>query len=259
MIVALAAVAFGAPLVSPRDRCDPAQLDRLGAFPPPGTEGSGGYVHRLGTDTAVRDRLSDIVRRLRTSFLIGLSAASSRTRRPPRCRGRADADRGPAAVDAHHPAGPRHGGRAGPGAAQIALALVVAQGADFARTAHGVATVERGEDCIEAARGAPLPARRILLPHLMPDVMPPLIVVATVQVGSASAQGATLSILGVGLPMTSSPAGSSASTPTAPGRRSLRGLFLVVAVTAIDLVGDGVRTVLDPKRARGRPRSPRGA
>ena len=256
MIVALAAVAFGAPLVSPRDRCDPAQLDRLGAFPPPGTEGSGGYVHRLGTDTAVRDRLSDIVRGLRTSFLIGLSAASSRTRRPPRCRGRADAGRGPAAVDARHPAGPRHGGRAGTGAAQIALALVVAQGAYFARTAHGVATVERGEDCIEAARGTPLPARRILPPHLMPDVMPPLIVVATVQVGSASALEATLSILGVGLPMTSSPAGSRASTP---GCRSLRGLFLVVAVTAIDLVGDGVRSVLGPKRARGRPRSPRGA
>ena len=120
----------------------------------------------------------------------------------------------------------------GQGAAQIVLALVVAQYAYFAlRTTHGAATVERGKDYIEAvARHAGCPRAVFSLRHLLPNVMPPLIVVATVQVASAIALEATLSFLGVGLPLTepslgslSSPTGSSTSTPTAPGCRSIPG------------------------------------
>jgi len=77
----------------------------------------------------------------------------------------------------------------GQGVPQIILALVVAQYAYFARTTHGAATVERGKDYIEAARSTPLPTRRILFRHLLPNVLPPLIVVATVQVASADRAG----------------------------------------------------------------------
>jgi len=69
-------LSFGAPLVSPQDPYDMAALDWLDAFLRPGTEGSGGYVHLLGTDNAGRDMLSAIFYGLRTSFVIGLSAGA---------------------------------------------------------------------------------------------------------------------------------------------------------------------------------------
>ena len=60
VILALLALSFGAPLVAPQDPYDLAALDWMDAFLEPGTEGSGGYVHLLGTDNAGRDMLSAI-------------------------------------------------------------------------------------------------------------------------------------------------------------------------------------------------------
>ncbi len=144
----------------------------------------------------------------------------------------------------------------GQGIAQIILALVVAQYAYFARTTHGAATVERGKDYIEAARSTPLPTRRVLFKHLLPNVLPPLIVVATVQVASAIALEATLSFLGVGLPLTEPSLGSLISN----GFKYIHsdrtwlsiypGIFLMITVVAINLVGDQVRAVLDPRNQR---------
>ncbi|WP_163849533.1 ABC transporter permease [Pseudooceanicola aestuarii] len=260
-------VSFGAALVSPQDPYDMAALDWLDAFLRPGTEGSGGYVHWLGTDNAGRDMLSAIFYGLRTSFIIGLSAGA--------CALMVGICVGLTAA--------YFGGRVeallmrivdlqlsmpaillalvlvamlGQGVSQIILALVVAQYAYFARTTHGAATVERGKDYIEAARSTPLPTRRVLFRHLLPNVMPPLIVVATVQVASAIALEATLSFLGVGLPLTEPSLGSLISN----GFKYIHsdrywlsiypGIFLMITVVAINLVGDQVRHVLDPRHAR---------
>ncbi|SPJ24549.1 ABC transporter permease [Palleronia abyssalis] len=143
----------------------------------------------------------------------------------------------------------------GQGVGQIIAALVVAQYAYFARTTHGAATVERSKDYIEAARSTPLPTSRVLFRHLLPNGMPPLIVVATVQVASAIALEATLSFLGVGLPLTEPSLGSLISNGfkyihTDRYRLSIYpGIFLMITVVAINLVGDQVRTVLDPRHA----------
>ena len=144
----------------------------------------------------------------------------------------------------------------GQGIVQIIMALVVAQYAYFARTTHGAAKVERGKDYIEAARSTPLPTHRVLFKHLLPNVLPPLIVVATVQVASAIALEATLSFLGVGLPLTEPSLGSLISN----GFKYIHsdrywlsiypGLALMVTVVAINLVGDQVRKVLDPRNSR---------
>ncbi|SFP98705.1 ABC transporter permease [Tranquillimonas alkanivorans] len=267
VIVVLLFVSFGAPLVSPQDPYDMAALDWMDAFLGPGTVGSGGYVHVLGTDNAGRDMLSAIFYGLRTSFVIGLSAGALALTIGI-CVGLTAA---------------YFGGRIeallmrivdlqlsmpaillalvlvavlGQGIGQIVLALVVAQYAYFARTTHGAATVERGKDYIEAARSTPLPTRRVLFRHLLPNVMPPLIVVATVQVASAIALEATLSFLGVGLPLTEPSLGSMISN----GFKYIHtdrywlsiypGIFLMITVVAINLVGDQVRTVLDPRRSR---------
>jgi len=260
-------LSFGAPLVSPQDPYDMAMLDWLDAFLRPGTEGSGGYVHLLGTDNAGRDMLSAIFYGLRTSFVIGLSAGAlallvgiSVGLTAAYFGGRIEALlmrivdlqlSMPAILLALVLVA-----MLGQGIIQIILALVVAQYAYFARTTHGAAKVERGKDYIEAARSTPLPTHRVLFKHLLPNVLPPLIVVATVQVASAIALEATLSFLGVGLPLTEPSLGSLISN----GFKYIHsdrywlsiypGLALMVTVVAINLVGDQVRKVLDPRNSR---------
>ena len=267
VIVVLLFVSFGAPLVSPQDPYDMAALDWLDALLRPGTEGSGGYVHILGTDNAGRDMLSAIFYGLRTSFVIGLTAGALALLIGISVGLSAAYFRGwietilmrivdlqlsmPAILLALVMVA-----MLGQGVTQIIGALVVAQYAYFARTTHGAATVERGKDYIEAARSTPLPTRRVLFRHLLPNVMPPLIVVATVQVASAIALEATLSFLGVGLPLTEPSLGTLISN----GFKYIHsdrywlsiypGLFLMVTVVAINLVGDQVRNVLDPRNAR---------
>ena len=267
VIVALLALSFGAPLVTPQDPYDMATLDWMDAFLRTGTEGSGGYAHVLGTDNAGRDMLSAILYGLRTSFVIGVSAGALALMAGI-CVGLVAAYSGgrieallmrivdiqlsmPAILLALVLVA-----MLGQGVGQIILALVVAQYAYFARTTHGAATVERGKDYIEAARSTPLPTRRILFRHLLPNVLPPLIVVATVQVASAIALEATLSFLGVGLPLTEPSLGSLISN----GFKYIHtdrywlsiypGLALMITVVAINLVGDQVRTVLDPRNRR---------
>ena len=267
VIFLLLALSFGAPLVTPQDPYDMATLDWMDAFLRPGTEGSGGYAHVLGTDNAGRDMLSAILYGLRTSFVIGVSAGALALMAGI-CVGLVAAYSGgrieallmrivdiqlsmPAILLALVLVA-----MLGQGVPQIILALVVAQYAYFARTTHGAATVERGKDYIEAARSTPLPTRRILFRHLLPNVLPPLIVVATVQVASAIALEATLSFLGVGLPLTEPSLGSLISN----GFKYIHtdrywlsifpGVALMITVVAINLVGDQVRTVLDPRNRR---------
>jgi len=264
LVLALLALSFGAPWLTPQNPYDMAALDWLDAFLPPGSEGSGGYRHWLGTDNAGRDMLSAIFYGLRTSFVIGAASGALAL----------------AIGIAVGLVAASLGGRVeavlmrvvdlqlampaillalvlvailGQGAGQIVLALVVAQYAYFARTTHSVATQERGKDYIEAARATPLSARRIMLRHLLPNVLPPLIVVATVQVANAIALEATLSFLGVGLPLTEPSLGSL----IANGFKYIHtdrywlsiypGILLMVAVVAINLVGDQIRSVLDPR------------
>lgn len=267
VIVALLALSFGAAFVTPQNPYDMAKLDWMDAFLRPGTVGSGGYAHVLGTDNAGRDMFSAILYGLRTSFVIGVAsgglalvagitvgliAAYSGGRLEALLMRVVDIQLSmPAILLALVMVA-----MMGQGIGQIILALVVAQYAYFARTTHGAATVERGKDYIEAARSTPLPTRRILFRHLLPNVLPPLIVVATVQVASAIALEATLSFLGVGLPLTQPSLGTLISN----GFKYIHtdrywlsifpGLALMITVVAINLVGDQVRTVLDPRNRR---------
>lgn len=267
VIVTLLVASFGAPWLVPQDPYDLGQLDWADAFLRPGQTGSGGYIHLLGTDNAGRDMLSAILYGLRTSFLIGISAGAlalilgiSIGLTAAYFGGRIEALlmrivdlqlSMPAILLALVTAAVL-----GQGVPQIILALVVAQYAYFARTTHGAASVERRKDYIEAARSTPLPTLRILFKHLLPNVLPPLIVVATVQVASAISLEATLSFLGVGLPLTEPSLGSLISNGFKyihAGRSWLSiypGVFLMITVVAINLVGDQIRTVIDPRNSR---------
>ena len=198
-----------APLITPQDPYNQATLDLAAARLMPGEIGPGGYVHWLGTDAAGRDVFSAILYGLRTSLLVGVLAGTLALMLG-----------GVVGLLAAY-----YGGRLeavimrvidlqlslpaillalvlvallGQGLPQLVAALALAQYAYFARTAHGAASAERNKDYIEAALSTPLPAMRVLFRHLLPNALPPLIVVATVQVANSIALEATLSFLGLG-------------------------------------------------------------
>ena len=267
VIVAVAALAVLAPVITPQNPYDIGKLVLADARRPPGFVGSGGYMHWLGTDAQGRDLLSAILYGLRISVLIGVAAGAIAFV--------VGAIMGSAAAFV--------GGRVeavimrfvdlqlsfppillalvlaailGQGRVQIITALVTAQYAYFARTAHGAAATERAKDYIEAALSTPLPTHTVLFRHILPNCLPPLIVVATVQVANSIALEATLSFLGLGLPVTEPSLGmliSNGFQYMMSGRYWISiypGVALIVLIVAINLVGDQVRDQLNPRLKR---------
>jgi len=116
--------------------------------------------------------------------------------------------------------------------------------------------VERRKEYVEAARCLALPTSRIVFRHLLPNCLPPLIVVATVQVANAIALEATLSFLGIGLPITEPSLGlliSNGFQYMLSGRYWISffpGVALLITIVAINLVGDRLRDVLNPRLQR---------
>ena len=144
----------------------------------------------------------------------------------------------------------------GRGVGNIILALILVQWATFARVARSAALVERQRDYVAAAQSLGIPAHRVLFGHVLPNALPPLTVIAAVEVATAIGLEATLSFLGVGLPVTR----PSLGLLIANGFKFLLngqywislfpGLALLILVFAINLVADRLRDVLDPRAAR---------
>jgi len=264
LILVVIALATFAPWIAPQDPYDQANLDLFDARLPPGEIGSGGYAHLLGTDSAGRDLLSAILFGLRISLLIGLAAGAVAFTLGTTIGLLAAQAGGALEVAIMRIVDLQLSLPAillalvlvamlGQGFWQVVAALVAAQYAYFARTAYGAASAELKRDYIEAARSTPLPRARILLRHLLPNSLPPLIVVATVQVGTAISLEATLSFLGLGLPITQPSLGlliANGFQFLLSGRYWISvypGLALMALVVAINLVGDQVRVVLNPR------------
>ena len=144
----------------------------------------------------------------------------------------------------------------GKGVDKIIIALIAVQWAYYARTVRGSALVERSKEYIEAARCLAFSNRRIVFRHLMPNVLPPLIVVGTVQVAHAIALEATLSFLGIGLPVTEPSLGlliANGFEYMLSGKYWISffpGVALLITIVSINLVGDQLRDVLNPRLRR---------
>ena len=141
----------------------------------------------------------------------------------------------------------------GQGLGKIIAALVTVQWAYYARTVRGAALVERRKEYIEAAQVLALPPARIVFRHLLPNCMPPLIVIATVQVASAITLEATLSFLGLGLPITEPSLGlliANGFNYLLSGKYWISmypGVALVLMIVSINLVADQLRDVINPR------------
>ena len=141
----------------------------------------------------------------------------------------------------------------GQGVDKIIIALVASQWAYYARTARSAALVERNREYIDAARLLGLSTPRILLRHLLPNCLSPLIVVAALQVAAAIALEATLSFLGLGMPVTEPSLGlliANGFQYLYSGRYWMSvfpGVALLLTILALNLVADQVRDVLNPR------------
>ncbi|MEQ9609370.1 MAG: ABC transporter permease [Kiloniellaceae bacterium] len=267
VVLALGLLALLAPLIVPQDPYDMAHLSLLDARRPPGYVGSGGYIHYLGTDPQGRDLLSAIFYGLRISIMIGLAAGSVAL-----VLGTA------VGIFAAYAGGRLEAmlmrvidlqlsfpaillalvlvALLGQGKGQLISALVAAQYAYFARTAYGAARGERHKEYIEAALATPLSGSRVVLRHLLPNCLPPLIVVATVQIANAISLEATLSFLGLGLPVTEPSLGmliANGFPYMMSGRYWISvypGIALIILIVAINIVGDQVRDQFNPRLRR---------
>ncbi|MGB3721066.1 MAG: peptide ABC transporter permease [Proteobacteria bacterium] len=266
LLVLILLAAF-APLIAPQNPYDLAQVDVLDSRLPPGEVGFSGMTYWLGSDGAGRDLLSAMLYGLRISlsvgFLsgliamaigaaIGLIAAYVGGRVDSLIMRIVDLQLSfPAILVALMLIAVL-----GKGVDKIIIALVTVQWAYYARTVRGSALVESQKEYVEAARCLGLSHARILFRHILPNCLPPLIVVATVQAAHAIALEATLSFLGVGLPQTEPSLGlliSNGFEYVLSGKywiSTFPGIALLVTIVTINLVGDQLRDVLNPRLAR---------
>ncbi|WP_439561601.1 ABC transporter permease [Roseinatronobacter sp.] len=267
VMVVMALSAIFAPWITPQNPYDLSQLSIMDNNMPPGSESFGGMTYWLGTDPQGRDMLSAIIYGLRMSLMVAVTATL--------CALAIGMAMGITAA--------YFGGRVdtlimrvvdlqlsfpailvalillailGKGVDKVIIALVIVQWAYYARTVRGSALVERQRDYIAAARGLGLGHARVMFRHLLPNTLPPLIVVATVQIAQAIALEATLSFLGVGVPVTEPSLGlliANGYSYLLSGAYWISvypGIALLVAIIAINLVGDQLRDVLNPRLRR---------
>ncbi len=144
----------------------------------------------------------------------------------------------------------------GKGIDKVLIALILVQWAYFARAARSAALVERNKEYVEAATCLALPAWRIVFRHMLPNCMPSLIVIATITLARAIALEATLSFLGVGVPVTQPSLGMLISNGfefLLSGSYWISffpGVALAIAIIGINLAGDHLRDVLNPRNLR---------
>ena len=265
VLVLLILTAVFAPWIAPQDPYDLARLDIMDSRTEPGGKsGDGQLTFMLGSDGQGRDMLSAIFYGLRISIgvgvlatMIALAIGMSVGLLAGYAGGRTEAlIMRIADIQLSFPAillALILLAFLKPGLGNIVIALVAVQWAYYARTTRSAAIVERRKEYIEAARGLGLSPARIIFRHLLPNCLPPLIVVAALQVASAIALEATLSFLGLGVPVTEPSLGLLISN----GFRYLLsgqywisfypGVALLVTIVSINLVADRLRDVLNPR------------
>jgi peptide/nickel transport system permease protein len=263
-ITCIVLIAIFAPWIAPQNPYDLAQLDIMDGRMEPGTVGGAGFTYWLGTDDQGRDMLSGIMYGLRISLTVGVGSAliacvvgASLGMLAAYAGGRTDSAimrlvdlqlSFPAILAALMILA-----FLGKGIFNVVLALVLVEWAYYARTVRGSALVERRREYIEAAQCLALPTRRIIFRHLLPNCLPPLIVVATMQIARAIALEATLSFLGLGVPITEPSLGlliANGYEYMLSGKYWISfypGIALLVTIVSINLVGDQLRDVLNPR------------
>ena len=263
-----------APWLSPQDPFNMAALNLNDAFTPPAWDERGNAQYPLGTDNQGRDILSTIMHGARISLGVGLASVFFSLLLGVAAGllagyygGRLDAlIMRVADVQLSFPAiliallidgvarvalpGERHDDLAIP---VLVLAIGFAGWVQYARTVRGSTMVERQKEYVQAARVIGRRPLAIMVSHVLPNVLGPVLVIATIHVATAIITEATLSFLGVGVPATR----PSLGTLIRIGNEFLYsgewwitvfpGVALVVLVLSVNLLGDWLRDALNPR------------
>jgi len=140
----------------------------------------------------------------------------------------------------------------GPSLSNAMIAIGITATPIFVRLSRGQVLAVRAEEYVEAARAVGNPPLRILLRHILPNILPPVIVQATLAIAAAIIAEASLSFLGLGQQPPAPSWGSMLNTAQrfltqAPWMAIYPGLAIFITVLAFNLLGDGLRDALDPK------------
>jgi peptide/nickel transport system permease protein len=272
--VLIVAAALLAPWIAPHDPFDLASLNLMDALLPPVWEQDGTWSFPLGTDDQGRDLLSGILYGARISLGVGVLAvlfaaalgvalgllagwlggwAETLIMRV------ADVQLSfPAILVALLIDGIARSALPRDLHAQLAiwvivLAIGLSSWVQYARTVRASTLVERSKEYVQAARVIGVHPARILVSHVLPNVMGPVLVIATIHLASAIILEATLSFLGLGMP----PTEPSLGTLIRVGNNFLfsgewwvavfPGVTLALLALAVNLLGDWLRDALDPK------------
>jgi peptide/nickel transport system permease protein len=263
-----------APWIAPHNPFDLASLQLLDAFKPPAWDAEGDWTYLLGTDDQGRDVLSAIMYGARVSLLVGFCAVVmsvllgvSAGLAAGYLGGTVDAVlmriadiklTFPTILIALLIDGITRAALPREVHDQVALYVVIfaigfSNWPSFARTVRGSTMVERNKEYVQAARVIGLGRGRIMITHVLPNVLGPVLVIATLQLGFAILAEATLSFLGVGVP----PTQPSLGTLIRIGNDFLfsgewwitifPGVALIILVLSVNLLGDWLRDALNPK------------
>ena len=264
LLFSIVLCAIFAPLIAPTNPYDLSSVSILDSRLSPGEKMLSGNVALLGTDGAGRDVLSAIIFGLRTSLVVAIISA---------CIalviglfvGLISAYFGgfidaffmrivdiqlsfPAILVALVLLA-----LLGKGVDKVIMALTFVQWAIYARTVRASAIIEMKKEYIEAAISLGLSNIRIILRHLLPNSIAPLIVLATLQTAHSITIEATLSFLGVGVPITQPSLGSLIANgfdfilSGAYWITFFPGIMLLATVASINLLGDQLRAIFNPR------------
>ncbi len=266
--------AFAAPILAPYNTNDVATLDLMDAFLPPAWMEDGSSEHLLGTDDQGRDVLSAIMFGTQVSLIVGFMSVILSVvigvglglisgyvggRTDHMIMRLADVQLSfPAVLVALLLFGfakavlPREV-QEDAAIYVLVIAIGLSNWVQFARTVRGSTMVEKNKEYVQAARVIGRSPVAIMIRHVLPNVMGPVLVIATISLALAIITEATLSFLGVGVP----PTQPSLGTLIRFGNNFLfsgewwmtifPGLALVILALAVNLLGDWMRDALNPK------------
>lgn len=254
----LVLLAVLAPFIAPQDPYDLASLSVMDNRLAPGSTSMTGSVYWLGTDAQGRDMVSAILYGLRTSLLVGLlstlgamTIGVSAGLLAAQLGGVADAIimrvvdfmlGFPSMLVALVLLA-----SVGRGVDKVILAIILVQWAQYARLMRASALVERRKEYIEAAVNFGLPTYYIMLRHLLPNSIGSVLVISTISIASAITLEATLSFLGVGVPVTQPSLGlliANGFDYLLSGEYWIAvfpGIALVLLIISLNFVGDRLR------------------
>lgn len=278
VFVAFALMALFAPLLAPFDPYDPAQIDILNSELPPSWEEGGDPAFWLGTDAQGRDLWSTILYGTRISLTIGLCAVALQAALgivigllAGYFGGRIDSllmrfadvqlsfSTMMVAIVVLAVFQATFGTDLYQQLAMLMLILVIgiAEWPQYARTIRASVLAEKKKEYVDAARVIGLRPARIMFRHILPNTLSPILVISTVQVANAIISEASLSFLGLGMPVSQPSLGSLISSgfeyifSGAWWITVIPGGVLIALVLVMNLLGDWLRDVLNPKLYKG--------